>query len=466
MNEPQNGSRRNLRTRLEAIWRRYLVWQGAHMSQSMVIVLVGLLIGILTGVAAASLKTMIRWLGHALFHDVRLGSPNIGFLIWPLAGVLLTSIYQRYVVHGSVSRGTRIIRDDLDKGVGRLSPFMIFNPLVGCSLTIGFGASGGSEGPTALSGAAIGSNVGRLFGLSDSWLRLLVGIGGGAGISAIFKSPIGGVLFTLEVLQMPMTTLSVIALIIACLFSSTTAYLLSDFTFDIFFDRSIPFDPHLLGWLALLGFFCGLYSIYYNFTKSRSAGWFSSIRNPWVAALVTGGALSLGAFLFPVLFGEGFNTITGLVNGEKVSFDAAGAFAGHTGLVWLIICMAGVLLLKGILVAAAYSGGGVAGDFVPTFFAGGVAGYLFAVVAQTALGVSLPPWFFALAGMGAVMAGTIHAPLMSIFILCETTNTYGYIFPYLVVIIVSYATVKILTPHSWYDGTQTDDLMSLLDKKI
>ena len=442
-----------------AVRVRYLKWQNTHLSESVELIFIALLLGVFAGMAAAALKGLVGLLNDSILAGVHIGKPNVRFLIWPLAGILVTGIYQRYVVRGNVSRGTRIIRSDLDSGHYRLSPFTIFNPIVGCSLTMGFGATGGTEGPTALSGAAIGSVIGRWFGLSRAWLRLLVGIGAGAGISAIFKSPTGGVLFTLEVLQMELTTLPVLALVIACLFASTTAYLLSDFTFDIFFDKSLPLDPHTLGWVAMLGIFCGLYSIYYSYTKNKATAFFTSIRRPWVASLVTGTSLSVFVFMFPILFGEGFNVITSLVNGVGVSFTESGILAGHSGPLWMLAGIVAVLLLKGAL------GGGVAGDFVPTFFAGALAGYLFATVINLSFGLHLPVWLFSLVGMGAVMAGTIHAPLMAIFILCETTNTYGYVFPYLIAVAVAYATVKILTPRSWYGEADHDDLMALLSRK-
>lgn len=443
----------------------YLRWQNAHIPESVVLIMIALLIGVSTGIAAATLKELVRLLNRLVLTGVRIGQPDFRLLLWPLAGIFLTGIYQRYVVRGSVARGTRIIRQDLDAGRYRLSPFTVFNPVLGCSVTIGTGSTGGTEGPTALSGAAIGSVVGRFFGLSRAWLRLLVGIGAGAGIAAIFKSPVGGVLFTLEVLQMEMTTLPVLALIIACLLASSTAYLLSDFTFDIFFDRTLPFDPHMLGWVSLLGVFCGLYSVYYTYTKSRAIRFFTSIRDPWLASAVTGGAMSVCVFMFPLLFGEGFDVITALVNGVDISFTETWVLAGHSGFFWMIAGILAVMLLKGALVAASYCGGGVAGDFVPTFFAGALAGYLFAILCDAAFGTHLPAWFFALTGMGAVMAGTLHAPLMSIFILCETTDTFGYIFPYLIAIAISYATVKLITPGSWYGETGHDDLMALISSR-
>lgn len=453
---------RRFKHHAHALRLKYLRWQTAHLSQSMVLIIISLVLGILTGAAAAVLKHLVRFISWILLSDVVVDRPNIRLLIWPLLGILICSIYKRYVCVDNITTGTRLIKDRLNNRHYRLSVFDIFNSIIGCSLTIGFGSSAGTEGPTALSGASIGTNVARWFKLSESWRRLLLGIGGGAGIAAIFKSPIGGVLFTLEVLQMEMTTLPIVALILACLFSSATAYWLSGFTFDISFMRVMPFEHTSLGWVLLLGVFCGLYSIYYNFTKRKSANLFSSIRNPWLAAIISGGLMSIAVFLFPVLYGEGFNVITGLVNGHYISFTDSGIFAGHIGPWWLLISFLVVLLLKGILVAAAYSGGGIAGDFVPTFFAGAIAGALFCMTLNHFFGTDIPIWYFALIGMGCVMAGTIHAPLMSIFLLCETTNTYVYIFPYILAILTSYFVVKIITPKAWYSETGSDDVLALM----
>lgn len=458
--ETANTSR--LYTRLN-VWRlAFLRGLSRHVPGSVILILIAFVIGILTGVAAAVLKRLISFIGMVLIFGVNLDEPDLRLLIFPLVGILITSIFQRYVVRGNVAQGTKIIRRTLDSGNYRMSLLTAFNSVIGCSLTIGFGASGGSEGPTALAGSALASNIGRFFKLPQNWMRLMVAIGGGAGISAIFKSPMGGALFALEVLQMEFSTLSVLALIIACLFASSTAYVLSDFTFDIEFIRQLPMDPSTLGWVALLGVFCGLYSIYYNFTKSKSQKLFMAIRNPWLGALATGIIMSIGIFMVPCLFGEGFGVIESLVNGAPYSFTEAGILADVNGSWVLFVGVAAALLLKGILVAAAYSNGGVAGDFVPTFFAGALAGYLFGISMNSLLGMQLPVWYFALIGMGCVMAGTIHAPLMSIFILCETTNTYGYIFPYLLAIAISYATVKILTPKSWNSGTDHDDIAALM----
>ncbi|MDE6006467.1 MAG: chloride channel protein [Muribaculaceae bacterium] len=442
---------------------RYLRWQNNHLPGSVVLIFIALILGILTGAVAAVVKRLVGLLNSLVLMGYHDGELDYMLLLWPLVGIVLTSIYQRYVVRGSVAQGTKIVRETINSGNPRMKPFIAFNSIIGCSLTMGFGASGGTEGPTALAGSAIAGGVSRWFSLPSKWQMLMVAIGAGAGISAIFKSPMGGVLFTLEVLQMQLTTLSVLALIIACMFASATAYALSDFTFDIEFWRQMPIDPSTLGWVALLGLFCGLYSIYYTYTKNRSQTLFMKIRNPWLGALATGLVLSVSIFLFPSLFGEGFVVIESMVNGSHYSFAEQGILSEFHGTYLIIIGIAVTLLLKGILVAAAYSNGGVSGDFVPTFFAGALAGFLFGLCCKQWFDVEIPIWYFALIGMGCVMAGTVHAPLMSIFILCETTNTYGYIFAYIIAISVSYATVKIITPKSWYPGTGHDDIMALME---
>lgn len=453
---------KHLKHRAHKMRLRYLKWQNKHLSEGVVLILIAFVVGILTGVAAAVLKLLVKFFNHLLLYKIHFDKPDYRLLIFPVIGILLTSVYKRYVVRENITTGTSLIKNRLVRQNYRFPIFDIFNPILGCSLTMGFGASAGTEGPTALSGASIGSCVGRWFGLSSSWLRLLVGIGAGAGIAAIFKAPIGGALFSIEVLQMEMTTLPIVALIFSCLIASSTAYLLSNFTFDISFVRDMPMEPKTLGWVLLLGVFCGLYSIYYNYTKNRGSKLFRKIQNPWIGALSTGAVLSVAAFLFPVLFGEGFSVITGLVNGRYVSFTDSGIFSGHSGAFWLWGSLLAVLLLKGFLVAASYSNGGIAGDFVPTFFAGALAGALFAMIVNNFFNADLPIWYFALIGMGCVMAGAIHAPLMAIFILCETTNTYAYIFPYLLAISISYAIVKIITPKAWYSETGSDDVLALL----
>lgn len=441
--------------------KKFLLWIERNVPPGLRFVAITVVIGIGAGAAAASLKRLLRLLNDIIMIGIEAGHPNYRFLIWPLVGILLTSIFQRWVVRKRIGHDTKILQHSLKDGDFRFSIFSIFNPLVGCGITMGLGASGGSEGPTALSAGALGSWLGQRFKLSDQWIRILLGIGAGAGIAAIFKSPMGGALYTLEVLQMELATVPVLGLICSCLVASSTAYLLSGFTFDISFGEYLPMDPNTLGWVCVLGVLAGIYSIYYTYTNTRISRFLSGLKNRWGAALLSGGMLSVAVFCFPSLFGEGFQLITRVVNGEQVNLIDYGVFGGMVGRHWVFAGLIAVLLLKGIMAGASNSGGGVSGAFVPTLFAGCVAGYLFAFAANSFFNAGLHEWYFALMGMGAVMAGTLHAPLMATFIICETTNTYAYLMPYLLAVGICYGVVKLLTPRLLGAGTYRDDLRGL-----
>lgn len=442
--------------------RRLRVVMERDASQNTLVIITGFLVGLFTGSIAAALKLLVSMVNELCLLGIDTDVPNWPILLYPLAGVAITALFQRYVVGQQCSRGTYLIRRHIDSGDSRISPFMMFDPMIGCSVTIGMGASGGTEGPVALCGSAVGSNVARALRLTPSWDRLMMAIGAGAGIAAIFKAPMGGVLFALEVLQMEFTTIPMIALVLACILASSTASLFSNFTLDIDFYQSMRIDVSLMGWVALLGVLCGLYCIYFNYTKNRTAGCFLGMRNRVWAALGSGALLSVSAFVFPALFGTGMDVVEDLINGRSAEFLAGGLFTGHSGeWGWVVFAAMGMLLLKGALVGAAYSGGGISGDFVPTLFAGCVLGFLFGQGMNTVFGMHMPVWYFCLMGMAAVMAGTVHAPLMAIFILCETTDTSGYLVAYLVAVALCYATVKVVTPKSWYAETGHDDMMMI-----
>ena len=430
-------------------------------------IFVAFAIGVGAGLAATLLNAGVHYLFDLSTSGADQAQINYRYLWIPLVGICLTSIYQNVITRDNVARGTYQIKVRMLNGKWKITPFTIFNPLVGCSLTVGLGASSGTEGPVALSSAALGSNIGRWCGFSAPWVRIMAGVGAAAGIAAIFKAPVAGVLYALEVLQMSISTFPLVGLIIACVTAATTVYLLTDMSFDIPFSNAMHFDVSLIGWVILFGLFCGFYSMYYNYTKMRAFHYFSGIKSKVAAAVATGLLLSAGAFLFPALFSTGGVTIDAILNGDPFSYTSGGLFSGQgSGMRWMLLGAVGVLLLKGVLVAASHSGGGVSGEFVPTLFAGCVAGWLFASGLNYFTGTHLPVWFFALLGMAAVMAGSIHAPVMAFFVLVETTDTYSFMVSYFAVIIVAYATVKILTPTKYFDNGLSDLLALKLQKNV
>lgn len=399
-------------------------------------------IGIVTGLATFLMKECIKWIGRLASVGLHSDGSNYLLLLLPVVGIFLAMIFQRYLLKEDLSHGTAMIKRDLQNGEYRLRSNLMYTNILGCSVTIGLGGSAGAEGPSAYTGAAIASNFARWLHIDDRWLRLLIGIGAGAGIAGIFKSPVGGALFTLEVLGLELSTLPVIALVAACLISSCTALAFGGFAFDLKFVDYISFDPSNFIWMSLLGLFCGLYSIYYNVTKQAAGKFLNGIANPWFRALMGGMMLSAAIFFFPSLFGEGYGIVDKIINcrpSELLSFSPFYTGMSTTGLLMLVT--AGVLLLKGVMVSATINGGGVAGDFAPTLFAGCLAGYLFGMMMNTWFGFALPVENYALLGMAGVMTGTIKAPLMAIFITAEMSNSYQFMFGFLIVAAVSYGVV-------------------------
>lgn len=422
-----------------------------HMPAKVGLFVMAVLIGIVTGAAAALLKTVIGLITEWL-RPLHLGSgPDWTMLLIPVAGIVLTGIYQRYILRHKISHGVDILVNDLAEKHYSLSPRLTYAPVIASSLTLGFGGSAGSEGPIAYAGAAIGSNAGRLFGADRSVLYILIGCGAGAGIAGIFKAPVGGALFTLEVLGMTLTTVSVIALFASTVTAALTAYILSGCTMDITWTHNQAFDPAIIIPVVALGVFCGLYSVYYSFVMKRMERVYNSVANPWVKNVFSGLVLAVAIFIFPELYGEGYGVISGVINdGWPGEFGAAlisGIDAGR----WTLPCvLGGILLLKCFACSASNSGGGVAGDFAPTLFAGCIAGLFFGIMANNLFGLGLAPHVFAYVGMAGVMAGVIRAPLMAIFLTAEMCNGFDYLLPLVTVSLISYGMVMAVTHTKFY----------------
>lgn len=422
-------------------------------------------IGFIAGTGAWLLKLLIKVVSRLLTSGLSVEHINWILLPLPILGLILTLILTKYLFRRDIAHGVEHIRHDVKKHRYRLSPNLIWQNIVAASATIGFGGSAGAEGPIAYSGAAAGSSVGRFFMMSPAAMRTLIGIGAGAGIAGIFKSPVGGIFFVLEVLEFPMTTMQVMALAVACVIASLSCFVFSGFTPDVVFHTHYPMEPRLLWIVILMAVFCGLYSVYYTAVKDRMDKVFKRISSTWIRVLMTGLSLSVCIFLFPSLYGEGYGVATDLINGQYMELGQYSLLSFIEGKEWLIpVSAAAILLVKSALVSAA-TNGGVAGEFAPTLFAGSVAGFLFAYMANLIFGCSLPVGHFAVAGMAAVMAGTIHAPLMAIFIVVEMSQGFHFFLPVSIAATVSYLTVKTVAPNSRFRAALHDDILAINRKK-
>lgn len=435
-----------LRTRADAVRLRFIAWRRKNIPDAISMMVLAAIIGVLAGVGAWFMKWAIGHMSR-FFLSYESGSHPTWYVVGlPAAGIFLAVAYQRWVVHASLEHGTAKVNKMLAEGQYVMRARMCYQPIVASVLTLGFGGSAGSEGPIATVGAAIGSNIGRLFGVTPDNLRILVGFGAGAGIGGIFKAPVGGALYTLEVMKMKLTTANVISLFIASICGAMTCYFLTGFTFDVKFLPTSFLDPRHLPWAMGLGVFCGVYSVYYLKVSYWLHRLFAFIKNRWIRALSSAVILGVCLLVFPAMYGEGYGVVTALVNDEVVGFIHGSLFERVTASAWGFIGMGALLLLlKAFATIASNSGGGVAGDFAPTIFAGAFCGLVFAWALNAALGTELPLDLFALFGTAGAFAGIISAPLMAVFIVSEMVgNGYGFFLPLCACAALSTITVRLL----------------------
>ncbi len=428
--------------------------------------IVATVIGLLTGACAALLKIMIGYCAKWVTGWMHPEGFNWWLLAIPLAGILLTGIYQRYILKHNVEHGVEKVVSDLADKKYRLGKFWIYAPMIASTFTLGFGGSAGSEGPIATTGAAIGSNVGRKLGLSSDVLMVMVGCGAGAGIAGIFKAPIGGMLFTLEVLKLEITTMSVMALLLACTVSALTAYVLSGCTVDLSFIQTGHLDGNMVWVVIALGLFCGFYSTYYSLVMTSMRRTYERIRNPWWRNIASGLILSVILLMFPAMYGEGYGMMGKVINGDPMQMSLYSDVAAWlpAGAVLTLLSLF-IILAKPWATSASNSGGGVAGDFAPTLFAGCFAGFFFASALKVWLDVDVPVSTLAFIGMAGVMAGAIRAPFMALFLTAEMTNAFALILPLFAVCAISYGVVRLFRSADYYRNPYGDGLMRLFSFK-
>lgn len=428
-----------------------LVWREHHIKEKTFVIILALIVGVLGGVAALILKTLIHIISSFLTSYLTISEGNYLFLLYPVAGILLSSLYVKYVVRDDISHGVTRVLYAISQNKSRLKKHNMYTSVIASSITIGFGGSVGAEGPIVYTGAAIGSNLGRVFRMSPRILMILVGCGAAAGIAGIFKAPIAGMLFTLEVLMIDLTTVSVMPLLIASITAATVAYVFTGYDVEFFFLQSEPFVTARIPYVVLLGVFLGFVSLYFTRTMNMMEKIFRKLDSQWKKVAVGGGILALLVFLFPPLYGEGYSSIVDLLSGHTSSIVNSSIFYKDREQVWWILgFIAALVLLKSFATSATNGGGGVGGTFAPSLYVGCMAGFFFAFFLNTIFDLDLSTKNFALMGMAGVMSGVMHAPLMGIFLTAELTGGYDLFLPLLIASTISYGTIKFFEPYSIY----------------
>lgn len=437
----------------EGWFLKVLQWREKHIKEKTFILILALIVGVAGGFAALLLKDLIHHLSGLLTAHLEISNYNYNYLIYPVIGILLAGVFVRYIIRDNISHGVTRVLYALSQNKSRLKPHNIYSSVIASSVTIGFGGSVGAESPIVYTGAAIGSNLGSLFRLSPRLLMLLVGCGASAGIAGIFKAPIAGMLFTVEVLMIDLTAGSVMPLMIASIAGATVAYAFTGYELEFFFSQSEPFYTAGIPYVILFGIFCGLISLYFSKVMNMMERMFGKLKNAWIKFIVGSVILSTLIFMFPPLYGEGYNVMNIMLEGNLSQIFDGSIFYEYRNDTWWLIAFVGLILFtKAFATSATNGGGGCGGTFTPSLFIGCFAGFFFTLLLNN-LGViegTLSMKNYALMGMAGVMSAVMNAPLMGIFLAAEMTGGYELFLPLLIVSTISYGTFKLFSPYSIY----------------
>ncbi len=442
-----------LKQKFQNAYHDLLRWRENHISERSFILILSFLVGIFTAFAGLLLKWLIHLIQWLLTNHFASDEANVLYLLYPVIGIFLTGLFVRKVVKDDISHGVTKILYAISMRKSRIKPHNTWSSVAASSITIGFGGSVGAEAPIVLTGSAIGSNLGSFFKMEHKTLMLLVGCGAAGAIAGIFKAPIAGLVFTLEVLMIDLTMASLLPLMISCVTAAAITYMFTGIEAMFNFHQDYQFEFARVPFVILLGIVCGLVSLYFTRAMNFCENIFRRYKNPYTKLLIGGATLSVLIFLFPPLYGEGYDTINLLLDGKgygdwSMTMNNS-LFYGHpdTFILYLVL----IMLMKVFASSATNGGGGCGGIFAPSLFLGCLTGFVFSnVINHFGWTTFLPEKNFALFGMAGLMSGIMHAPLTGIFLIAELTGGYEMFFPLMVVSVSAYLTIMLFEPHSIY----------------
>lgn len=418
-------------------------WRVRHIPEHVYMVSLSIIVGIIVGIATNFFRNAIGEVASFFTGYISDSKMNWWLLFVPVAGILITGIFTRYVVRTNLTHGVAQLIQNIRNKVFHIRGNVTFSPIVGGIITLGMGGSSGSEGPIAYAGAAIGSNMGSILGLDSRQTKILIGCGAGAAICGIYMSPVGGMMFALELLMIPLTTIAVINVMVACIVSYATIYLWRGSLFDYAYSPLQHFDNSQIPYVIGLALFCGLYCVYYSSVMNKMDIMFKKLKNPWISNITGGLMVGVCLLLFPSMYGVGYPVIGQIIHEHTDVISSGTLFSSLNGSGnGVLIAATAILLLKCWAVGATNDSGGVGGDFSPTLFAGAMAGFLYAGLCNTLFGCDLPISVYAFLGMAGVMSAAIEAPLMTIFIVMDLGQSYTYAVPICLCALLSFLTVK------------------------
>lgn len=440
-----------IRTRLYPLMDKVILWRERHISERYFILLLALAIGITMSLLGNSLKLFIHTVEGLLMAGI--AERSYLYLLLPAVGILLSGIFVRYILRDDISHGVTKVLSSISQRKSRIKLHNTWSSLFASGITISFGGSVGAESPIVMTGAAIGSNFGRIFRLEQRNLMLLIGCGVAGALGGIFKAPITGLVFVIEVLLLDLTMTSVLPLLISSVSAAAVSYLISGGENHFSFSFTEPYYVERVPMMILLGVICGLVALYFSktmfFLERKIKKLEPYLKRYGISVIV----LSLLIFIFPPLYGEGYSIVNNLLNGQYGQLLENSLFEPFASSFWVIVIfMLLVLLLKVFASVATNSGGGCGGLFAPTMFVGAITGFLFSFLVNYMpfIKMYLPSKNYTLLGMAGLMAAVMHAPLTGVFLIAELSGGYDLFLPLMLVSITAFGTIRIFMPHSIY----------------
>ena len=422
-----------------------------NIDQTKLLYFLSLVVGLLSALAAAILKNAIHFTHTFITEKITTGTGIYFYLIFPVIGMFLTLIFVRYIVKDQISHGISRILYAISRKKSNIKAHNTWTSIVATTLTIGFGGSVGAEAPIVLTGTSIGSVIGRFFKLNYRSVTLLIGCGAAGAVSGIFKAPVAGIVFTLEILMLDLTISSIVPLLISSVTAATVAYFLMGDKVLLTFEVTGPFHMTNIPWYILLGIISGFVSLYFSKSTIFLEGAYAKIKNEYLRLLIGGTVLAGLIFLFPPFYGEGYDSIMSLLQGNTdVVFRNSFSENFSGSFLWFILFGFGLIFFKVVASSSTNGAGGVGGIFAPTLFIGGVTGFMVAGFLERFTKIDLPDNRFVLVGMAGMMAGVMHAPLTAIFLIAEITGGYGLLIPLIITSTVAYITTRSFEKHSIY----------------
>lgn len=430
---------------------RFLSWRVRHIKERTFILILSLLVGIVTGLAGVFLKNSVHYTHEFFTEWLQVDQGSLLFFVYPFIGICLTSLFVRYFVREDISHGVTKVLYAISRRNSIIKPHNNYSSMIASTITIGFGGSVGTEATIVLTGASIGSNLARFFRMNYKVMTLMIGCGAAGAIAGIFKAPIAGIVFTLEVLMLDLTMASLIPLMISAISSYVIVYFLMGegvvlefVVYDHFALANVPY-------YIILGIFCGLVSVYFIRTNIRIERFITSIKSPFRRVLIGGAMLGLLIYIFPPLYGEGYSSLSALLKGNADALLNNTYFFDYRNSVWVVLAyVIGLVFIKVVATALTNGSGGVGGVFAPSLFTGGVTGFLVAVLINMTGFATVPVSYFVLAGMAGVMSGVMNSPLTAMFLIAEITGGYSMLVPLMITSVTAHLAGRGMEPYSIY----------------